>query len=209
MAKVAMMSSGLRRKPTYEEVIDYIENDPDKIKYPNRAAKFLRSTFQLSQLDGAGQALLEQQQVEEMKERLKNHQLQQLATQNNTDARVEKAIQQGGEQPKLQQPHIQQSASSSGYAEGGSSSSGLVRNIVGGVITGAGTVARGIGSMFGGSAIEEQYHTPSGTPPHTPLPKKHDETVIDYENDQLNELWDQRSRRSQTQTQHEVLCTAI
>ena len=66
MENVAMMSSGLRRKPTYEEVIDYIETDPDKVKYPNRTAKFLRSTFQLSQLDGMGQALLEQQQAEEM-----------------------------------------------------------------------------------------------------------------------------------------------
>ena len=67
MAKVAMMSSGLRRKPTYEEVIDYIENDPDKIKYPHRAAKFLRNAFQLSQLAGAGQALLEQQPAEALK----------------------------------------------------------------------------------------------------------------------------------------------
>ena len=38
MAKVAMMENGLRRKQTYEEIIDYIENDPDKIQYPNRAA---------------------------------------------------------------------------------------------------------------------------------------------------------------------------
>ena len=44
MAKVAMMTEGLRRKPTYEEVLDYIEYDPDKIKYPNRASKFLRNT---------------------------------------------------------------------------------------------------------------------------------------------------------------------
>jgi hypothetical protein len=46
MAKVAMLIDGLRRKPTYEEVIDYIENDPDKIKYPNRAARTLRNTSQ-------------------------------------------------------------------------------------------------------------------------------------------------------------------
>ena len=175
-----MMSSGLRRKPTYEEVIDYIENDPDKIKYPNRAAKFLRSTFQLSQLDGAGQALLEQQQVEEMKERIKNHQVQQLAIQNNTDARVEKAIQQGGEQPKLQQ--VASSSGNARYVEGGSSSSGLVRNVIGGVVGGVGTMARGIGGLLGGGyPTEEQYHTPSGTPPHTPVQKKHDDTVIDYE----------------------------
>ena len=147
------------------------------IKYPNRAAKFLRNTFQLSQLDGAGQALLEQQQVEEMKERLKNHQVQQLAIQNNTDARVEKAIQQGSEQP-----NIQQRASSSGNVEGGSRSSGLVRNVIGDVVGGVGTMARGIGGLLGGGyPTEEQYHTPSGTPPHTPVQKKHVYTVIGYE----------------------------
>ena len=31
MAQVAMMESGLRRKQTYEDIIDYIENDQDKI----------------------------------------------------------------------------------------------------------------------------------------------------------------------------------
>ena len=39
MAKVAMMESGLRRKHAYKEIVDYIENDPDKHQYPNRAAK--------------------------------------------------------------------------------------------------------------------------------------------------------------------------
>ena len=34
MAKVAMMTSGLTRRQTYEEVSDHIENDPDKMKYP-------------------------------------------------------------------------------------------------------------------------------------------------------------------------------
>ena len=63
-----MMTEGLRRKPTYEEVIDYIEHDPDKIKYPNRRAKILRSSFELSQVDGAGMAVLEQHRAEEMKE---------------------------------------------------------------------------------------------------------------------------------------------
>ena len=74
MAKVAMMTSGLTRRQTYEEVLDYIENDPDKIKYPNRTAKYLRNTFQLSQLDGMGQALFEQQQIDEMKDKVKDYQ---------------------------------------------------------------------------------------------------------------------------------------
>ena len=76
-----MMTEGLRRKPTYEEVIEYIEYDPDKIKYPKRTATFLRNTFQLSQLDGMGQAILEQQQAEEMKERVKDYHVHQLAVQ--------------------------------------------------------------------------------------------------------------------------------
>ena len=69
-----------------------IQYDPDKIKYPNRAAQFVRNTFQLSQLDGTGQALLEQQQSEEIKEKLKYYQLQQLAIQNDTDVRTQSAI---------------------------------------------------------------------------------------------------------------------
>ena len=31
MATVAMMSSGLRAKPTYESVIEYIETGPEKL----------------------------------------------------------------------------------------------------------------------------------------------------------------------------------
>ena len=101
MAKVAMMESGLRRKQTYEEIIDYIENDPDKTQYPNRAAKYLRNTFQLSQLDGMGQALLEQQEANEMAERVKDYQLKELADQNETSVRTERAIQQGNSQPSI------------------------------------------------------------------------------------------------------------
>ena len=39
MANVAMMTDGLKRRQTYEEVIDYIEHDKDKITYPDRTAK--------------------------------------------------------------------------------------------------------------------------------------------------------------------------
>ena len=49
MAKVSRMADGLKRRQTYEEVIDYIENYKDKIKYPDRTAKKLRNTLELSQ----------------------------------------------------------------------------------------------------------------------------------------------------------------
>ena len=42
----------LRKRPTYNEVIDYLENDQPKIKYPNRQATFLRNSPYPSQFDG-------------------------------------------------------------------------------------------------------------------------------------------------------------
>ena len=63
MAKVSRMTDGLKRRQTYEQVIDYIENENDKIRYPDRTAKHVINTFELSQLDGVGVQLMEQQQV--------------------------------------------------------------------------------------------------------------------------------------------------
>ena len=47
MAKVAMMTNGLKHRHTYEEVIEYIKNDKDKIKYPSREATKLRKNYLL------------------------------------------------------------------------------------------------------------------------------------------------------------------
>ena len=42
----------LRRKPTFEELINYIEIEKPKIKYPDRFATFIRNSHYLSQFDG-------------------------------------------------------------------------------------------------------------------------------------------------------------
>ena len=68
----------LTQRKTFEEVIDYIQNEKTKIKHPDRTAKFLRNSFELSQLDYAGMLLMEQQQFREMKQREKEHLLRQL-----------------------------------------------------------------------------------------------------------------------------------
>ena len=199
MAKVAMMDNGLRRRQTFEEVIDYIEKDPDKVKYPNRAAKLLRNTFQLSQLDGMGQVLLEQQEAEEMKGKMKEHILQQLAVQNDTDVRTERAIQQERSEPVIHQ---------------GSSSSGVVRNVVGGVVGGVGSMARGVANFmnpfgFGPHSVESpegSFHTLGQTPtstPHavrqraSPVPSELEEDIEEYESDKISEATQRSSRRTQ------------
>ena len=52
---------GLQKKLTYEDLVRYLEKDPDKIKYPNRRANITRFSFELSQLDGLGQLELDRQ----------------------------------------------------------------------------------------------------------------------------------------------------
>ena len=42
----------LRRKPTFNELINYTEIEQPKIKYPDRTATFLRNSHYLSQFDG-------------------------------------------------------------------------------------------------------------------------------------------------------------
>ena len=72
------MTDVLKRRQTYEEVIDHIENDNNKIRYPDRTAKQIINTFELSQLGGVGMQLMEQQQFRDMKEREKENLLRQI-----------------------------------------------------------------------------------------------------------------------------------
>ena len=53
----------LRRKPTFNELLNYIEIEKPKIKYPDRSATFLRNSHYLSQFDGNLFDLEEQQKI--------------------------------------------------------------------------------------------------------------------------------------------------
>lgn len=64
--KKIIASTGLSLKPTYDQLLDYIQEDPDKVKYPNRAATILRRSFELSQLDGVGMLELERMQLKKL-----------------------------------------------------------------------------------------------------------------------------------------------
>ena len=56
------LAFGLRKKETYEELVNYLLNDQEVIKYPNRYAKQLRESPYLTQLDGEGMGQMELQQ---------------------------------------------------------------------------------------------------------------------------------------------------
>ena len=71
--------NGLRRRKTYDEVVNYLMNDQEIIRYPDRLATQLRNSPYLTQLDGEGMREMERQQAEEMKQREKEFQIRRLA----------------------------------------------------------------------------------------------------------------------------------
>ena len=58
----------LRKKPTYEELINYLEVGQPKIRYPDRTATILRNSHYLSQFDGNLLDLEEQEKHIEKRE---------------------------------------------------------------------------------------------------------------------------------------------
>ena len=67
--KLKTLSEGMIVKDKYEDVVDFLENNNDKIVYPDRSSKFIRNSFTLSFLDDFGQTMLEEQQINEMKQK--------------------------------------------------------------------------------------------------------------------------------------------
>ena len=58
--KYKVTYQGLRKRESYDKIVDYLENKQEQIKYPNRLAKQLRESPQLSNLfDGDGMGIVE------------------------------------------------------------------------------------------------------------------------------------------------------
>ena len=65
---MAVAMKGLRLKPAYEQLIGVaVSDDLEHVKFPNRNAQFLRNGFVLSQLDGEGIRIMEDQQKRHIK----------------------------------------------------------------------------------------------------------------------------------------------
>ena len=76
MTMYAVNYDGLRKRSDYDLLVDYLLFKQPKTEYPNRTAKFIRESPQLSNLlDGEGFSLeqLKQQQFNRMKEEQKQH----------------------------------------------------------------------------------------------------------------------------------------
>ena len=71
---------GLRKRDTYNELIDYLLDKQPNVIYPDRKAKFIRNSPILSNLldgDGMGSIYWQEQQINRIKEEQKEHAIQQ------------------------------------------------------------------------------------------------------------------------------------
>ena len=72
MAKCGVKYAGLHKRDSYEGLIDYLENKQEKIKYPNREAKFVCNSPQYQQLLSEGFVEVEEQQLNKIQKNKKN-----------------------------------------------------------------------------------------------------------------------------------------
>lgn len=67
--------NGLKKRQTYDELVNYIETDPNKIKYPNRSATFAERSHYMKHLGGEDYLDMEEQQLRASKQKLKEEML--------------------------------------------------------------------------------------------------------------------------------------
>ena len=79
----------LYKRPTYVELIDFIETDPYEIKYPDRAAKFTGNSFQLSFLDKFNTETLHTQQENLLKYQIAKAEIAKRAVEHGTSVATE------------------------------------------------------------------------------------------------------------------------
>jgi hypothetical protein len=72
------MKAGLRRRPTFEAIVDYLTYGQETIRYPDRFAKIIRNHPYLTQLDGEGMMEMQEQQENAWKQQEKENRIKML-----------------------------------------------------------------------------------------------------------------------------------
>ncbi len=86
MAKFSVNYNGLRKRETYDEIVDYLRGKQEMIKYPDRFAKRIREHPYLTQLDGEGLLEMEEQQENEWREKEKEHRVKEVSSRSSQTA---------------------------------------------------------------------------------------------------------------------------
>ena len=65
--------NGLMRRELYDDLVRYIETDPNKIKFPNRQATFIEQSHYMKMLGGEDYLAMEEQQNNSIKRQVKSN----------------------------------------------------------------------------------------------------------------------------------------
>jgi hypothetical protein len=83
MRRTRAETSGVRKRPTFEGIVEYIAYGQETIRYPDRLAKFMRNRPCPTQLDGEGTMDMQDQQEEAWEAQEKEHRIKILNTQRS------------------------------------------------------------------------------------------------------------------------------
>jgi len=92
MAKFKFKYAGLHKRDSYEGLIDYLENKQEKIKYPDREAKFIRDSPFYQQLLSDGFTGVEEQQLNKIEEQQEEQDVIRTADDTNETAKEVKVV---------------------------------------------------------------------------------------------------------------------
>ena len=101
MAKFKVSYNGLHKRDSYEGLIDYLENKQEKVKYPNREAKFLRDSPQYQSLLSQGFTEVEEQQLNKIKEEEEKHAVIKTSNDTNETAKEVKVVASQTDKPLI------------------------------------------------------------------------------------------------------------
>ncbi len=81
--------SGLRARPNYAQLIDYLQNGQETIRYPDRFAKQMRNSPYMTQLDGI-EIMTQQNEIQKAQD--KEAAIRALASRSNQTANELRAV---------------------------------------------------------------------------------------------------------------------
>ena len=110
MQQFGVKYAGLHKRDSYEGLIDYLENKQEKLKLPDREAKFVRDSPQYQSLLNEGFLEVEKQQINQIKSEQEEHAVIRTASDTNETAKEVRVVSSQTDKP-LVKPTREQSTS--------------------------------------------------------------------------------------------------
>ena len=126
--------NGMRRRPTYDSLVGYLDGGQDKIKWPDRLATQLQNSYQISNLvdsEGRGWFQENKEQMRNFTEQQVNDILIKANLEPHQTFQQERILEQVGATPKRQRPADKQKSRARGSEQPQSASEeGYVKSVV-------------------------------------------------------------------------------